>query len=67
MARNYGETTQVAAVDRSGRVCTLIHSLYRPFGARALCRETGLIVNDRGGSFTDGANAPAPRQRRALM
>ncbi|MBX3551459.1 MAG: gamma-glutamyltransferase [Pseudolabrys sp.] len=63
MARNYGETTQVAAVDRSGRVCTLIHSLYRPFGARALCRETGLIVNDRGGSFTDGANAPAPRQR----
>lgn len=63
MTRNYGETTQVAAADRSGRVCTLIHSLYRPFGARIMCPNTGLIANDRGGSFSEGANAPAPRQR----
>lgn len=62
MARNYGETTQCAAADRAGAVCTLIHSLYRPFGARVLCPETGLIANDRGASFTDGANAPAPGQ-----
>ena len=33
MLRNYGETTQCAAVDARGGVATLIHSLYRPFGA----------------------------------
>ncbi|MEO8713785.1 MAG: gamma-glutamyltransferase, partial [Acetobacteraceae bacterium] len=63
MARNYGETTQCAAVDARGRVATLIHSLYRPFGARVLSPTTGLIANDRGASFTDGANAPAPLAR----
>lgn len=68
-SRNYGETTQCAAVDASGAVATLIHSLYRPFGARVLCTETGLLANDRGGSFTDGANAPAPgvRPRHTLV
>lgn len=60
MHRNYGETTQCAAVDAQGRVATLIHSLYRPFGARVLSPMTGLIANDRGASFSDGANAPAP-------
>ena len=63
LSRNYGETTQCAAVDAEGNVCTLIHSLYRPFGARVLSPATGLIANDRGGSFTSGANAPAPRVR----
>lgn len=62
MARNYGETTQVAAVDREGRVATLIHSLYRPFGGRLLA-PNGWLSNDRGASFTTGANAPAPGRR----
>jgi gamma-glutamyltranspeptidase/glutathione hydrolase len=62
MARNYGETTQVAAVDRAGRVATLIHSLYRPFGGRLLA-PNGWLSNDRGASFTTGANAPAAGRR----
>ena len=57
MIRNYGETTQCAAVDADGRLATVTHSLYRPFGARVLSPETGLFANDRGGSFSDGANA----------
>lgn len=63
MLRNYGETTQVSAVDHEGNVCTLIHSLYRPFGARTLSARTGWIANDRGASFTTGPNAPAPGRR----
>jgi gamma-glutamyltranspeptidase/glutathione hydrolase len=63
LSRNYGETTQCAAVDAAGNACTLIHSLYRPFGARVLSPSTGLLANDRGGSFTSGANAPAPAAR----
>jgi gamma-glutamyltranspeptidase/glutathione hydrolase len=60
MQRNYGETTQCAAADGEGRVCTVIHSLYRPFGSRLLSRTTGWIANDRGATFSDGPNAPAP-------
>ncbi len=63
MHRNYGETTQCAAADDQGGVCTLIHSLYRPFGARVVARSTGWSANDRGATFTDGANAPAPGRR----
>jgi gamma-glutamyltranspeptidase/glutathione hydrolase len=63
MLRNYGETTQCAASDSEGRVCTLIHSLYRPFGARLLSQSTGWIANDRGATFTEGANAAAPGRR----
>ena len=63
MIRNYGETTQCAAADSDGLTVTLIQSLYRPFGARILAPETGLIGNDRGASFTDGANAPGPGLR----
>ena len=62
MVRNYGETTQVAAVDAAGGVCTLIHSLYRPFGGRCLAAN-GWLSNDRGASFSTGANAPAPGKR----
>jgi len=60
MSRNYGETTQCSAADADGTVCTLIHSLYRPFGARSLSPRTGWIANDRGACFTSGDNAPAP-------
>jgi gamma-glutamyltranspeptidase/glutathione hydrolase len=63
MNRNYGETTQCAAVDGEGNVVTLIHSLYRPFGARVLSPATGWIANDRGATFSDGVNAPAPGRR----
>ncbi len=63
MPRNYGETTQCAAVDGEGRVASLIHSLYRPFGARVLSPSTGYIANDRGASFSDGANLAAPGRR----
>jgi len=63
MIRNYGETTQCAAADADGLTVTLIQSLYRPFGARILAPATGLIGNDRGASFTDGANAPGPGLR----
>ncbi len=63
MIRNYGETTQCAAADADGLTVTLIQSLYRPFGARILAPETGLIGNDRGASFTQGANAAGPGRR----
>lgn len=62
MSRNYGETTQCAAVDADGTVCTLIHSLYRPFGGRVLARN-GWLSNDRGAAFGSGDNAPIPGQR----
>jgi gamma-glutamyltranspeptidase / glutathione hydrolase len=58
-----GETTQCAAADAEGRVCTLIHSLSGAFGSQIVSSRTGWIANDRGASFTDGANAPAPRRR----
>lgn len=63
MPRNYGETTQCAASDAEGWTVSLIQSLYRPFGARVLSPRTGLIANDRGASFSDGANAPGPGRR----
>ena len=63
MIRNYGETTQCAAADADGQTVTMIQSLYRPFGARILAPTTGLIGNDRGASFTDGANAAGPGLR----
>ena len=62
MARNYGETTQCAAADTEGVVCTLIHSLYRPFGARVLA-SNGWLANDRGAAFGSGPNAPVPGRR----
>ena len=62
MTRNYGETTQCAAVDADGTVCTLIHSLYRPFGGRTIAAN-GWLANDRGAAFGAGDNAPSPGRR----
>lgn len=59
----HGDTTQCAAADSEGRVCTLVHSLSSAFGAQILSPRTGWIANDRGQSFTNGANAPAPGRR----
>lgn len=62
-ATKHGETTQCAAADAEGRVCTLIHSLSGAFGSQIVSSRTGWIANDRGASFTEGANAAAPWRR----
>lgn len=60
----YGETTHVAAADADGNVVSLLHSLYRPFGARVLSPSTGIILNDRGDCFaTSGPGSAAPGRR----
>jgi gamma-glutamyltranspeptidase/glutathione hydrolase len=63
VASKRGETTQCAAADAEGRVCTLIHSLSGAFGSQIVSARTGWIANDRAASFTEGANAPGPRRR----
>lgn len=59
----YGETTHLACTDNSGRVVSLIHSLYRPFGSTALSPSTGFILNNRGECFDSGDNSPAAGRR----
>jgi gamma-glutamyltranspeptidase/glutathione hydrolase len=60
------DTVFVAAIDREGRACSLIQSLYQSFGSGLLIPETGVLLHNRAECFrSDPArpNALEPRKR----
>lgn len=61
-----GDTVFVCAVDAAGRGCSLIQSLYHPWGARVYLPRSGVLAQNRGASFSlDDAhpNAFGPGRR----
>jgi gamma-glutamyltranspeptidase/glutathione hydrolase len=67
-ARPDGDTVAVVAVDARGGAVSLIQSLFHSFGAQILEPVTGVLLQNRGASFSlDSAhpNALAPRRRPA--
>lgn len=60
------DTVYVAAVDPDGGCCSLINSLYMPFGSRIVARGTGVTLQNRGALFglEEGhPNELGPRRR----
>jgi gamma-glutamyltranspeptidase/glutathione hydrolase len=61
----------VAVIDRDGGACSLIQSLYQPFGARVVAGrdapgDTGVLLQNRGACFTMDTSHPngvAPGKR----
>ncbi len=54
-----GDTVAVAAVDGKGRSVTLIQSVFQTFGAGILEPETGIVLHNRGSSFSLEPGHPA--------
>jgi len=61
--RAYLHTAGVAAADAEGRVVSSLVSVFDDFGSCVYVPELGFTLNNRAGSFTDGANAAAPGKR----
>lgn len=60
------DTVYISAVDRDGNACSLINSLFQGFGSGIVVPETGIILQNRGTSFSlDRAhpNALEPNKR----
>jgi gamma-glutamyltranspeptidase len=53
-----GDTIYVCAVDRDGMAVSLIQSLYYGFGSRVMAPGTGIMLHNRGASFTLDENHP---------
>jgi gamma-glutamyltranspeptidase/glutathione hydrolase len=67
-ARPDGDTVAVVAVDANGGAVSLIQSLYHSFGAQILEPVTGVLLHNRGASFSldrSHPNALGPRRRPA--
>jgi gamma-glutamyltranspeptidase len=67
-ARPDGDTVAVVAVDAQGGAVSLIQSLFSAFGAQILEPVTGVLLQNRGASFSLDAthpNALSPRRRPA--
>src|SRR4029453_16426167 len=47
-----GDTVSVAAVDHAGNAASLIQSLYGAFGSCVVAGSTGVILQNRGASFS---------------
>jgi gamma-glutamyltranspeptidase len=47
-----GDTIYLCAVDRDGMAVSLIQSLYYGFGSRVMAPGTGIMLHNRGASFT---------------
>lgn len=63
-----GDTTGLVAVDEEGRAVSLIQSLFHSFGSQVLEPSTGILLHNRGASFSlnpGHANALAPGKRPA--
>ncbi len=63
---DHPNTVYVIAVDQYGNVVSLIQSLFATFGSGLVVPGTGIVLQNRGSSFTfevDHPNVFAPRQR----
>lgn len=61
-----GDTVFLGAVDEEGRGVSLVQSLYHPWGSRVLMSDNGVLLQNRGSSFTrapDHPNRLAPGRR----
>jgi gamma-glutamyltranspeptidase/glutathione hydrolase len=47
-----GDTVWLGAADAAGRVVSCLHSLYWPFGAGVVLKNTGVVWQNRGASFS---------------
>lgn len=66
-----GDTIYLAAVDGRGQGVSLIQSLYHPWGARAVLPRSGVLLQNRGASFSlreghPNAYGPGRRPRSTL-
>jgi gamma-glutamyltranspeptidase/glutathione hydrolase len=61
--RAYLHTAGVAAADAQGLVVSSLVSVFDDFGSCVYVPELGITLNNRGGGFTDGANAAAAGKR----
>lgn len=61
--RAYLHTAGVATADAAGGVVSSLVSVFDDFGAALFVPELGIVLNDRGAGFTDGANAFAPGKK----
>lgn len=64
--RATGDTVGVSAIDSDGYAVSLIQSVYYGFGSAILEPTTGILLQDRGTSFSldpDSPNVIAPRKR----
>ncbi|ROO89091.1 gamma-glutamyltransferase 2 [Actinocorallia herbida] len=57
--RALGDTVAVTAVDGAGLSVTLIQSVFQTFGAGLLERSTGIVLHNRGASFSTDPASPA--------
>lgn len=58
--RAYLHTAGVATVDADGGAVSSLVSVFDEFGSGVFVPELGIVLNDRAGGFTAGANAPRP-------
>jgi gamma-glutamyltranspeptidase len=70
--RPYGDTVGVAAIDEHGGAVSLIQSVYHGFGSGILEPSTGILLQNRGTSFSldpasPNAVAPGKRPMHTLM
>ena len=50
--RDRGDTVYLTAADRNGNVVSLIQSIFSDFGAGIVAGDTGIVLQNRGSSFT---------------
>tara|TARA_R110001599_G_scaffold34294_5_gene109921 strand:- start:1440 stop:3020 length:1581 start_codon:yes stop_codon:yes gene_type:complete len=53
-----GDTIYLSVVDRDGMACSLINSLYDGFGSGIMTQNTGIMLQNRGRSFSLEAGHP---------
>lgn len=53
-----GDTVLITAADGEGNVVTLINSIFEPFGSGLAAADTGVLLQNRGSSFSLDPDAP---------
>lgn len=61
--RAYLHTAGVSVADADGLVVSSLISVFDDFGSGVFVPELGIVLNNRAGGFTSGANAPGPGKR----